>query len=123
MRWFLVPLMVVVAGLPGAGVARASAVQGAPDQVDTPSAVVLVERLTTDEALEATGALRPEVAGFVSTLPVHQPLASRVLSLAAGRRVDAMDALEADPAAGSGLPGPATVERIRADNPAARFGR
>jgi hypothetical protein len=123
MRWFLVPLMVVVAGLPGAGVARASAVQGAPDQVDTPSAVVLVERLTTDEALEATGGLRPEVAGFVSTLPVHQPLASRVLSLAAGRRVDAMDALEADPAAGSGLPGPATVERIRADNPAARFGR
>jgi hypothetical protein len=123
MRWFLVPLMVVVAGLPGAGVARASAVQGAPDQVDTPSAVVLVERLTTDEALEATAALRPEVAGFVSTLPVHQPLASRVLSLAAGRRVDAMDALEADPAAGSGLPGPATVERIRADNPAARFGR
>ena len=84
---------------------------------------MLVERLTTDEALEATGALRPEVAGFVSTLPVHQPLASRVLSLAAGRRVDAMDALEADPAAGSGLPGPATVERIRADNPAARFGR
>src|ERR687898_471879 len=123
MRWFLVPRMVVVAGLPGAGVARGSAVQGARDQVDTPSAVVLVERLTTDEALEATGALRPEVAGFVSTLPVHQPLASRVLSLAAGRRVDAMDALEADPAAGSGLPGPATVERIRADNPAARFGR
>ena len=87
MRWFLVPLMVVVAGLPGTGVSRAAAVQGAPDQVGTPSAVVLVERLTTDEALEATGALRPEVAGFVSTLPVHQPLASRVLSLAAGRRV------------------------------------
>ena len=87
-----------------------------------PSAVVLVERLTTDGALAAAG---PGVAvgGFVSTLPVHQPLASRVLSLAAGRRVDAMDALEADPAAAAGLPGPATVERIRADNPSARFGR
>src|SRR5215204_2041977 len=80
-------------------------------------------RLTTDEALAATRANRPEVAGFVSTLPVQQPLASRVLSLAAGRRVDAMDVLEAEPAAGSGLPGPATVERIRADNPGARFGR
>ena len=87
-----------------------------------PRALVLVERLTTDEALAATASGRPEVAGFVSTLPVHQPLASRVLSLAAGRRVDAMDALEATRAA-SGLPGPATVERIRADNPGARLGR
>ena len=123
MRWFLALVLGVVGLLVGAGSSRAAAQTAAPDQVASPSAVVLVERLTTDEALEATGALRPEVAGFVSTLPVHQPLASRVLSLAAGRRVDAMDALEADPAAGSGLPGPATVERIRADNPAARFGR
>src|SRR5215204_3666721 len=120
MRWFLVPLLAAVIGVPGAGAAQAAA---DPGRVAAPSAVVLVERLTTDEALAATRANRPEVAGFVSTLPVQQPLASRVLSLAAGRRVDAMDALEADPAAGSGLPGPATVERIRADNPAARFGR
>jgi len=63
------------------------------------------------------------VAGFVSTLAVHQPMASRVLSLAAGRRVDALDALEGDPAAASGLPGPAAIERIRADNPGARLGR
>jgi hypothetical protein len=123
MRWFLALVLGVAGLLVGAGSSQVAAQTAAPDQVASPSAVVLVERLTTDEALAATGALRPEVAGFVSTLPVHQPLASRVLSLAAGRRVDAMDALEADPAAGSGLPGPATVERIRADNPAARFGR
>jgi hypothetical protein len=58
----------------------------------------------------------------VSTLPVHQPLASRVLSLAAGRRVDALAALEDDPAAAT-LPDPVVVERIRADNPGARLGR
>jgi len=122
MRWLLVPLMVAVVALSGAGPALASS-QVAPEQVAPPSALVLVERLTTDGALDATRPGRPEVAGFVSTLPVQQPLASRVLSLAAGRRVDAMDALEANPAAASGLPDPGTVERIRADNPSARFGR
>jgi hypothetical protein len=122
MRWLLVPLMVAVVALSGAGPALASS-QDAPEQVAPPSALVLVERLTTDGALDATRPGRPEVAGFVSTLPVQQPLASRVLSLAAGRRVDAMDALEANPAAASGLADPATVERIRADNPSARFGR
>jgi hypothetical protein len=120
MRWLLVPLLAALIAVPDAGAAKAAA---DPGRVAAPSAVVLVERLTTDEALAATSANRPEVAGFVSTLPVQQPLASRVLSLAAGRRVDAMDALEADPAAASGLPGPATVERIRGDNPGARFGR
>jgi hypothetical protein len=122
MRWLLVPLMVAVVALSGAGPALASS-QVAPEQVAPPSALVLVERLTTDGALDATRPGRPEVAGFVSTLPVQQPLASRVLSLAAGRRVDAMDALEANPAAASGLPDPGTVERIRADNPSARLGR
>jgi hypothetical protein len=121
MRWFVALVAGVVVMLGGGGPSRAQA--AAPDAVAPPSAVVLVERLAMDEALAATGANRPEVAGFVSTLPVHQPLASRVLSLAAGRRVDATDALEADPAAASGLPDPATVDRIRADNPAARFGR
>jgi hypothetical protein len=120
MRWFLVPLLAALIAVPGAGAAQAMA---DPARVAAPSAVVLVERLTTDEALAATRATRPEVAGFVSTLPVQQPLASRVLSLAAGRRVDATDALEADPAAASGLPDPASTERIRADNPGARFGR
>jgi hypothetical protein len=122
MRWLLVSLMVAVVVLSGAGPALASS-QVAPEQVAPPSALVLVERLTTDGALDATRPGRPEVAGFVSTLPVQQPLASRVLSLAAGRRVDAMDALEANPAAASGLPDPGTVERIRADNPSARLGR
>ena len=57
----------------------------------------------------------------MSTSPVQQPLASRVLSLAAGRRVDAMDALEANPAAAwDCLPGHGG--RIRADNPSARLG-
>ncbi|HET6814070.1 MAG TPA: hypothetical protein VFJ69_08685 [Actinomycetota bacterium] len=80
-------------------------------------------RLSMDEALALTARDRPEVAGFVSTLPVLQPMASRVLSLAAGRRVDALAALEANPGDASGLPRPATVERIRADNPGARLGR
>jgi hypothetical protein len=123
MRWFLALVLGVVVVVSGAGPARATAAQAATsDTVAAPSALVLVERLTTDEALAAAG---PGVAvgGFVSTLPVHQPLASRVLSLAAGRRVNAMDALEANPAAASGLPDLATVERIRADNPGARFGR
>jgi hypothetical protein len=100
----------------------AAAAQGMTDRVASPGAVVLVERMGMDEALAAAGA-GVGVGGFVSTLPVHQPLASRVLSLAGGRRVDALDAVEADPAAAAGLPDPATVERIRADNPGARFGR
>ena len=123
MRWFLALVVGVVVVVSGAGPSRAAAAQAAtPDTVARPGALVLVERLTTDEALAAVG---PGVAvgGFVSTLPVHQPLASRVLSLAAGRRVDALDALEANPAAASSLPDPATVERIRADNPGASFGR
>ncbi len=121
MRWLLALVVGAVVVLGGVGPSQAAA-QAVPGQVAAPSAVVLVERMTTDGALAAAGP-GTGVGGFVSTLPVHQPLASRVLSLAAGRRVDAMDALEADPAAGSGLPGPATVERIRADNPGARFGR
>jgi hypothetical protein len=107
----------------GPGAAAASTAQaGGAGRDQPPGALVLVERMGTDEALAAVGG-RVGAAGFVSTLPVHQPLASRVLSLAAGRRVDAMDALEGDPAGASGLPAPATVERIRADNPGARFGR
>ena len=123
MRWFLALVVGVVVALSGAGAAWAAQDGGRPETVAPPRVLVLVERLTMDEALEVAGSDRPEVAGFVSTLPVHQPLASRVLSLAAGRRVDALAALEDDPGAGSALPGPATVERIRADNPGARLGR
>jgi hypothetical protein len=121
MRWF-VGLVVAVVVLFGVGTAPALASQAGAGPVAPPGALVLVERLGMDEALAAAGGERPEVAGFVSTLPVQQPLASRVLSLAAGRRVDALAALGDDPDA-SGLPGPATVERIRADNPGARLGR
>jgi hypothetical protein len=136
MRWFLGLFAGVALLLSGAAPASASASQpdrpaGPGDGMAPPAVLVLVERLTMDEALDAAGAAPrsiggpggPEVAGFVSTLAVHQPMASRVLSLAAGRRVDALDALEGDPAAASGLPGPAAIERIRADNPGARFGR
>ena len=124
MRWGLALLVGVVVMVSGAGPGRAAATQaGTTDAVPPPRVLVLVERLTMDEALAAVAPDRPEVAGFVSTLPVHQPLASRVLSLAAGRRVDALAALEDDPAAASGLPGPATVERIRSGNPGARLGR
>jgi hypothetical protein len=123
MRWFL-GLLAGVALLVSAGAAPAPASQAAAaGRVAPPAVLVLVERLTMDEALDAAGPRGPEVAGFVSTLAVHQPMASRVLSLAAGRRVDALDALEGDPAAASGLPGPAAVERIRADNLGARLGR
>ena len=108
-----------------ASATQASAAQAgsASGTVPPPRVVVLVERLSMDEALAVTARDRPEVAGFVSTLPVHQPMASRVLSLAAGRRVDALAALEDNPGDASGLPRPATVERIRADNPGARLGR
>jgi hypothetical protein len=123
MRWFLALLVGVVVALSGAGAAWAAQDgAGAETVVAPPRVLVLVGRLTMDEALEVTASDPPEVVGFVSTLPVHQPLASRVLSLAAGRRVDALAALGDDPDA-SGLPGPATVERIRADNPGARLGR
>jgi hypothetical protein len=121
MRWFL-GLVVAVVVLVGAGTAPSAAAQAGPGTVAPPGALVLVERLTMDQALAAAGGDRPEVAGFVSTLPVQQPMASRVLSLAAGRRVDALAALGDDRDA-SGLPDPATVERIRADNPGARLGR
>jgi hypothetical protein len=130
MRWFL-GLLAGVALLVSGAAPAAGAQAGAADRVAPPAVLVLVERLTMDEALDAAGGVPgsiggpggPEVAGFVSTLAVHQPMASRVLSLAAGRRVDALNALEGDPAVASGLPGPAAIERIRADNPGARLGR
>ena len=130
MRWFLGLLAGVALLVSGAAPASASQ-PAAGDRVAPPAVLVLVERLTMDEALDAAGGVsrsiggpkEPEVAGFVSTLAVHQPMASRVLSLAAGRRVDALHALEGDPAGASGLPGPAAIERIRADNPGARLGR
>ena len=111
----LLGVALVVAVLPRPAVAQEAATRAGP--VAAPSALVLVGRLSLDEALEATRGRPAAVVGFVSTLPEFEPLAARVLSLAAGRRVDA-EAVRA-----RGLPGPAEVERLRADNPDARFGR
>jgi hypothetical protein len=111
----LLGVALVVAVLPRPAAAQEAQTRAGP--VAAPSALVLVERLTLDEALEATRGRAAATVGFVSTLPEFEPLAARVLSLAAGRRVDA-EAVRA-----RGLPGPAEVERLRADNPDARFGR
>ena len=111
----LVGVALVVAVLPRPAVAREAPTGAGP--LAPPSALVLVERLSLDQALDATGGRPAGVVGFVSTLPDWQPLAARVLSLAASRRVNA----EALPA--QGLPGPAELERLRAGNPDARFGR
>ena len=123
MRWFLALIVGVVMVVAGGGPAWAADATRAPEEtLGPPRVLVLVERLSMEEALAAAGPERAGVVGFVSTLPVHQPMASRVLSLAAGRRVDALAALDDDPAA-RGLPGPATVARIRSDNPGAALGR
>jgi hypothetical protein len=111
----LLGVALVVAVLPRPAAAQEAQTRAGP--VAAPSALVLVERLTLDEALEATRGRAAATVGFVSTLPEFEPLAARVLSLAAGRRVDA-EAVRT-----RGLPGPAEVERLRADNPDARFGR
>jgi hypothetical protein len=111
----LVGVALVVAVLP-----RPAAAQEAPTgagPLAAPSALVLVERLSLDEALDATSGRPATVVGFVSTLPDWQPLAARVLSLAAGRRVNA-EAVRT-----RGLPDPAEIERLRAGNADARFGR
>jgi len=111
----LLGVALVVAVLPRPAAAQEAATRAGP--VAAPSALVLVGRLTLDEALDATRGRPAAAVGFVSTLPEFEPLAARVLSLAAGRRVDA-EAVRAP-----GLPDPAVVERLRADNPDARFGR
>jgi hypothetical protein len=111
----LLGVALVVAVLPRPAGAREAATTAGP--VAAPSALVLVGRLSLDEALDATRGRPAQVVGFVSTLPEWQPLAARVLSLAASRRVDA-EAVRTQ-----GLPGPAEVERVRAANPDARFGR
>jgi hypothetical protein len=111
----LLGVALVVAVLPRPAAAEEAQTRAGP--VAAPSALVLVERVTLDEALEATRGRAAATVGFVSTLPEFEPLAARVLSLAAGRRVDA-EAVRA-----RGLPGSAEVERLRADNPDVRFGR
>lgn len=117
-RGSLVGLALLGVALAAAALPRPAAAQEARTQaVPPPSALLLVERLSLDEALDATSGHRPAAVGFVSTLPGYESLAARVLSLAAGRRVDAR-AVE-----GQALPGPEALGRLRAVNPDARFGR
>jgi hypothetical protein len=117
-RGSLVGLALLGVALAVAALPRPAAAQEARTQaVPPPSALLLVERLSLDEALDATSGHRPATVGFVSTLPGYESLAARVLSLAAGRRVDAR-AVE-----GQALPGPEALGRLRAVNPDARFGR
>lgn len=117
-RGSLVGLALLGVALAAAALPRPAAAQEARTQaVPPPSALLLVERLSLDEALDATSGHRPAAVGFVSTLPGYESLAARVLSLAAGRRVDAR-AVE-----GQSLPGPEALGRLRAVNPDARFGR
>jgi hypothetical protein len=117
-RGSLVGLALLGVALAVAALPRPAAAQEARTQaVPPPSALLLVERLSLDEALDATSGHRPATVGFVSTLPGYESLAARVLSLAAGRRVDAR-AVE-----GQALPGPDALGRLRAVNPDARFGR
>jgi hypothetical protein len=109
----LLGVALAVAALPRPAAAQEARTQAVPP----PSALLLVEQLSLDEALDATSGHRPATVGFVSTLPGYESLAARVLSLAAGRRVDAR-AVE-----GQALPGPDALGRLRAVNPDARFGR
>jgi hypothetical protein len=117
-RGSLVGLALLGVALAVAALPRPAAAQEARSQaVPPPSALLLVERLSLDEALDATSGHRPAAVGFVSTLPGYESLAARVLSLTAGRRVDAR-AVQ-----GQALPGPEALGRLRAVNPDARFGR
>jgi hypothetical protein len=97
------------AGPSGPGSAPSGAAPAAP------VVLVLVRSWSWEQARPvARASQRPVTVGLVSTLPADASLASRVLSLAAGRRVDAR-AL----AAGAS---PEAVARLREDNPDAELG-
>jgi len=77
--------------------------------------LIVVRRLTWRQAAAAArGRSETITAGLISTLPGDASLAARVLSLAAGRQVDAA------PLAGG--TDRAAIERMRAANPDAHFG-
>jgi hypothetical protein len=95
---------------------NSSQLAGAP-----PGVLVLVRQLTWDQAAAAASGHGETLrAGLVSTLPADASLPDRVLSLAAGRPVDA-GALEGAVAAQSDG-GVAAADRMRAANPDASFG-
>ncbi|HZD03121.1 MAG TPA: hypothetical protein VFA46_23890, partial [Actinomycetes bacterium] len=121
------PRQVVTSSPSGAGVPATTAVgvpqstvlaPGSGGEVGAPgrgAVLVLVRRLTWRQAATVVrGQSETIAAGLVSTLPQDASLAARVLSLAAGRQVDA-SALAAGADARA-------VERMRAANPDARFG-
>jgi len=88
------------------GPAGAASAVARPAQGSEPVALVLVQRLTWDEAAAAARlAGGPVAAGLVSTMPPHAPFAAQVLSLAAAQRVI------------PGGEGPVLVERFRAASP------
>ncbi len=77
--------------------------------------LILVRRLTWRQAAAAVrGRSETIAAGLISTQPGDASLATRVLSLASGRQIDA--------AALAGGTDPAAIERMRAANPDARLG-
>src|SRR6266702_4130963 len=85
--------------------------------------VVLVRQWTWDQAaVAAIGHGGAVTAGLISTLPADASLADRVLSLAAGRPVDA-GALEGAVAASGSDGGEAAADRMRRANPDATFGQ
>lgn len=82
--------------------------------------LVLVRLLTWDQAAAAArGHGGTATAGLVSTLPADASLPDRVLSLAAGRPVDAgaLEGTAGEPGSDGGA-----VDRMRAANPDASFG-
>jgi hypothetical protein len=84
--------------------------------------LVLVRQLTWDQAAEAArGHGGARSAGLVSTLPDDASLPDRVLSLAAGREVEARG-LEDTPATSGDGGGAAAADRMRRANPDASFG-
>jgi len=85
--------------------------------------VVLVRQWTWDQAAAAAVGRGGAVsAGLISTLPADASLADRVLSLAAGRPVDA-GALEGAVGASGSDGGEAAADRMRRANPDATFGQ
>ncbi|HKE99488.1 MAG TPA: hypothetical protein VKG45_11220 [Actinomycetes bacterium] len=121
--WVRLPVVRAAAGavaaalllLPAAGTAASAAAPPRARAPRAPVVLLLVRSWSWAQARPlAAAAGRPVTVGLVSTLPPDASLASRVLSLGAGRRVDAR-ALTAGTS-------PAAVARLRGDNPDAELG-
>ncbi len=109
-----------------AWLARPAAAASPPNRFQLAGApvgvLVLVRQFTWDQAAAtARGHGGTISAGLVSTLPTDASLPARVLSLAAGRTVDA-DALDGAVATPGDDGGAAATDRMRKANPDASFG-